>query len=59
LECSAKLDFVAALVKYSSPYAISVKRLQDKFTWETFLSFVVANKKEFPDFVALHIKKEA
>jgi hypothetical protein len=59
LECSAKLDFVAALVKYSSPYAISVKSLKDKFNWDMFLSFVTVHKREFPDFVAYFMKKEA
>lgn len=57
-EMSAKLDFVNALVKYSSPYAVSVKRLADKFKWETFIGFVQANKKDFPDFVSFYLKGE-
>jgi hypothetical protein len=53
---AAKLDFVAALVKYSSPYAVSVKSLKDKFTWEVFTAFVQANRKEFPHFVSHFLK---
>jgi len=55
-EMSAKLDFVAALVKYSSPYAVSVKSLKDKFLWPTFIRFVTVNKKEFPHFVSHFLK---
>jgi len=55
-EMAAKLDFVNALVKYSSPYSISVKSLKDKFQWETFIGFVQANKKDFPDFVSFYLK---
>lgn len=55
-EMSAKLDFVAALVKYSSPYAVSVKSLKDKFTWETFTGFVKANRKEFSHFYNYFLK---
>jgi len=55
-EMSAKLDFVAALVKYSSPYAVSVKSLRDKFTWSVFTDFVQANRKEYPHFVSYFLK---
>lgn len=55
-EVCAKLDFVAALVKYSSPYSVSVKRLQDKFTWEVFTEFVKANRKTYPHFVSYFLK---
>jgi len=55
-ECAAKLDFVAALVKYASPYSVSVKTLKDKFKWNTFYKFMVDNKKEFPDFYEFFIK---
>lgn len=58
-EMAAKLDFVNALVKYSSPYSVSVKRLADKFNWDVFIGFIQANRKEFPDFVSFHLKKEA
>lgn len=55
-EMCAKLDFVAALVKYSSPYAVSVKSLKDKFTWETFTDFVKMNKKAYPHFCSYFLK---
>jgi len=49
-ECFAKLDFVSALVQYASPYSVHVKNLKDKFSWDEFTKFIVANKKEFKDF---------
>jgi len=55
-EMAAKLDFVAALVKYSSPYAVSVKSLKDKFEWSVFTDFVKMNKREFPHFVSYFLK---
>ena len=57
-ECSAKLDFVSALVQYSSPYSVSAKSLKDKFTKETFLKYVMDNRKEFKDFYNYYIKSE-
>lgn len=57
-EMCAKLDFVAALVKYSSPYSVSVKSLKDKFIWETFTGFIKANRKEFPHFYNFFLKEE-
>lgn len=55
-EMCGKLDFVAALVRYSSPYAVSVKSLKEKFEWATFTNFVEANRKEFPHFVSYFLK---
>lgn len=55
-ECSAKLDFVAALVKYSSPYSVSVKSLKEKLSYPLFLAFVQANRKDYPDFHNYYIK---
>lgn len=55
-EMCAKLDFVAALVKYSSPYAVSVKSLKDKFTWDVFTDFVKMNKKTYPHFCSFFLK---
>lgn len=55
-ECFARLDFVNALVKYSSPYSVSVKSLKDKFNWELFTQFVKNNRKEFPDYYNQFIK---
>ena len=55
-ECVARLDFVNALIHYSSPYSISVKSLKDKFNWDTFKAFIVANRKEFPDFYNYFLK---
>lgn len=56
-EVCAKLDFVAALVKYSSPYSVSVKRLSDKFIWENFTGFIAANKKDYPHFYNYFLKE--
>lgn len=55
-EMCGKLDFVAALVKYSSPYSVSVKSLKEKFEWKSFTNFVEANRKEFPHFVSYFLK---
>lgn len=55
-EMCAKLDFVAALVKYSSPYSVSVKSLKDKFIWETFTDYVKANRKTYPHFCSFFLK---
>jgi len=55
-ECFAKLDFVAALVQYSSPYSVHVKHLRDKFQWDNFIAFIAANKKEFKDFHSYYVK---
>jgi len=55
-ECFAKLDFVSALVQYASPYSVHVKNLKDKFSWDEFTKFIVANKKEFKDFHSYFIK---
>ena len=52
LECAAKLEFVEGLVAYSSPYAVDVKRLKDKFEWNTFQTFMFKNKKHYPHFYA-------
>lgn len=58
-ECFAKLDFVAALVKYSSPYSVSVKSLKDKFNWNVFTSYIAQHRKDYPDFYNYFIKKAA
>lgn len=55
-ECFARLDFVNALVKYSSPYSVSVKSLKDKFNWDLFKGFVKDNRREFPDFYNMFVK---
>lgn len=55
-ECAAKLDFVSALVQYSSPYSVSVKNLKDKFSYKVFLQYIQANRKEFIDFHNYYIK---
>lgn len=55
-ECAAKLDFVSALVQYSSPYSVSVKSLKDKFSYKVFLQYIQANRKEFVDFHNYYIK---
>lgn len=57
-EMCAKLDFVAALVKYSSPYAVSVKKLADKFEWSVFTDFVQANRKTYPHFCSYFLKEQ-
>lgn len=57
-ECAAKLDFVAALVEFSSPYSVSVKSLKDKFSWDLFLTFVQKNKHQYKDFFNFYIKPE-
>lgn len=51
LEMSAKLDFVKALVDYSSPYSVHVKTLNDKVKSDNFVKFVKAHRKDYPDFV--------
>jgi hypothetical protein len=48
---SAKLDFVKALVDYSSPYSVHVKTLNDKVKSDNFVKFVKAHRKDYPDFV--------
>ena len=55
LECAARLDFVNALVKYSSPYSVDVKRLKDKFNWDVFIDYIRRNTKQFPHFSALYL----
>lgn len=55
LECVARLEFVEGLVLYSSPYAISVKSLRDKFKWETFEHYMKTNKHHFPNFNCLYL----
>jgi len=55
-ECFAKLDFVSALVQYASPYSVHVKSLKDKFNWDEFTKFILANKKEFNDYHSYFIK---
>lgn len=55
-ECFAKLDFVSALVQYSSPYSVSIKHLKDKFSWKEFTKFIIEHKKEFNDFHSFYIK---
>jgi hypothetical protein len=54
LECAARLEFIEGLVKYSSPYSISVKHLKDKFEWDTFMTFMETHRKDFPNFHALY-----
>ena len=54
LECAARLEFIEGLVKYSSPYSVSVKNLKDKFKWDTFKTYMENNYKEFPNFHALY-----
>lgn len=49
-ECFAKLDFVEALVKYSSPYSVHVKSLKEKFNWDTFTKFMIEHKKDYPHY---------
>ena len=56
-ECFARLDFVNALVQYSSPYSVSVKTLKDKFTWTTFASYVKNHKKDFPHLYTNYMKE--
>ena len=56
-ECFARLDFVNALVQYSSPYTVSVKALKDKFTWATFTSYVKSHKKDFPHLYTNYMKE--
>lgn len=53
-EFAAKLEFVDALSKYSSPYSISVKKLQDKLGWDTFKGYVNQNRKEYPNLVSFY-----
>lgn len=55
-ECFAKLDFVSALVQFSSPYSVHVKNLKDKFSWVELHKFILNNKKEFKDFYNYFIK---
>ena len=54
LEYAARLEFIEGLVKYSSPYSISVKHLKDKFEWDTFKTFMETHRKDFPNFHALY-----
>ena len=51
LEMSAKLDFVKALVDYSSPYSVQVKNLNDKVKPDNFIKFIQSNRKSYPDFI--------
>lgn len=55
-ECFAKLDFVSALVQYSSPYSVQVRHLRDKFSWTEFTKYIESNKHEFKDFHNYFIK---
>lgn len=54
-ECAAKLDFVAALVAYSSPYSVSVKNLKEKYDWQLFLKFVEKNRSQYKDFFKYYV----
>jgi len=52
LEMAAKLDFVKALVEYSSPYVkVNAKSLKEKVKPEVFLQYIEDNRKDYPDFV--------
>jgi hypothetical protein len=49
-QCAARLDFVSALVAYSSPYAVSTKTLKEKYDWKLFLDFIKQNRSQYRDF---------
>jgi hypothetical protein len=52
LEMCAKLDFLRAVIDYSSPYSVSVKTLKEKVNINNFLLYAQKNRKDYPDFYA-------
>jgi hypothetical protein len=54
LECAARLEFIEGLVRFSSPYSVHVKSLKEKFSWDTFATYMENNRKDFPNFSALY-----
>jgi len=50
LEMCAKLDFLRAMIDYSSPYSVSTKTLKDKVNVDNFLLYAQKNRKDYPDF---------